>query len=468
MDINFISAKATGEHKSNIARKLSKKINTNPILKYLLYVGVFLIPLWFLPFTADVLELNKSILLSFVAGGGLLLWLINLISGNNLKTRSKSVALAALVFVAVAVASTMMALSKDISLFGAAGSYSSSLISIVGAVGLFFLLVSTGVVDKKNLRHLIVGSAFVALLFGTLQLIGLRVLPFDVADSTNFNSVGTFSALGIFGAMIFPLLFVLPKHKLTRIMYLATGALVLFVVTAISWWVVWAPLLIGMGAMIAIKIRGINWKRPALPVIVLAFGLFMTLVSFNPLSGLKNNLPLEIAPSWQASYQILRDGLSNKPERLALGYGPESFKYIYDLHRPESISATLFSDISFVDGTSELINTVAHFGFAGLLAIAFLIFMVVRMVKGNFNATRDITIIAAFIGASTAFVLYPLNITLMSTFWVILGLLVMTYGTDSAEIDLNKSDVYSAISSTVFTLVLVGVLAGLYFSRQAP
>lgn len=53
--------------------------------RWLVAIAVFLTPLWFLPFTADVLEFNKEILLMALAGVGLVLFLIDMIKNGMLQ-----------------------------------------------------------------------------------------------------------------------------------------------------------------------------------------------------------------------------------------------------------------------------------------------------------------------------------------------------------------------------------------------
>jgi cytochrome c-type biogenesis protein CcmH/NrfG len=467
MDINFAQAKVPAQE-SKVKRlgKIGKKINSLPILKYLLYVGIFLIPIWLLPLTADVIELNKFVLISAVAGVGLLLWLISLVSGSSFKTQSKQVAIGVLVFALAIAASTLFGLNKDTGVFGLPGGYSSSLIGIFAAMSLFFLIVGTGVVKKKILRNLIIISTFIALLYGTLQVWGIHLLPLEMSKTNSFNTVGTLNSLVILGAIVFPLLFAAPTSKKMKFVQVGAGVLTLFLAVVVNWWVTWIPLFVGMLGLVGMRIKqNEQWgKLISIPLIIIILGGALVFTGMNPLSGLRSNLPLEVAPSWQASYEMMRDASSGNPTRLAFGYGPESFRYVYDSFRPVRISATLFSDISFVDGTSEFVNTVAHLGAVGVLALLFMLFMVVKMVKKGFRTSKNFVVLPAFGAAVAAFIVYPMNIALYSMFWIFLAMVVITYSKDKLEIDLNKSNLYSAISSAVFTLVLIAVLAGLYFS----
>lgn len=435
-------------------------------MKYLLYIAVFLIPVWFLPIAADAVELSKLVLVSVVAGAGLILWLINLMGGGNFTLRSKRVTLGVLFFGLALILSAIFALNGEAAVLGLTGGYSSSLMALISLMVIFFLIIGPGVIKKDALRNVVVASVFAALLYGTLQLFGVHILPFDIADARNFNTVGTVNSLAILGVMAFPLLFVSVKSLKMKIFYAATGLMTLFLVAVTNWWIVWLPLFAGLSTMVLMRIRqNEQWgKYISLPLIVIICSAVLVFAGMNPFGNLKQTLPLEIAPSWNASREIMEDALSGNPTRLAFGYGPENFRYVYDLYRPARISATMFSDISFLDGTSELVNIVAGMGAIGIAAFLLMLGMFLTTIIKGFRSVKNHAVLPAFAAAVTAFLVYPFNITLYAVFWIILAMTVMTYAKDKIELDLNKSNLYSALSSSVFTLVVVAVIAGLYFS----
>jgi len=53
----------------------ASKNSLRNVVRWIVYIAVFLVPLWFLPFTADVLEFNKQVLLLLLSGLGLVLFL---------------------------------------------------------------------------------------------------------------------------------------------------------------------------------------------------------------------------------------------------------------------------------------------------------------------------------------------------------------------------------------------------------
>src|SRR3989338_5494019 len=56
--------------------------------RWVLMIGTVLLPLFFLPWTSSVLELNKQLLLVLVAGTGLVFWLLDVVMSGRLAIRA--------------------------------------------------------------------------------------------------------------------------------------------------------------------------------------------------------------------------------------------------------------------------------------------------------------------------------------------------------------------------------------------
>src|SRR3989344_6462656 len=61
------------------------------ISRWLLCAGIFLLPIFFLPWTTSVLEFNKQFLLLVLAGATLILWLLHVVVSGQLSWRSNPV-----------------------------------------------------------------------------------------------------------------------------------------------------------------------------------------------------------------------------------------------------------------------------------------------------------------------------------------------------------------------------------------
>src|SRR3989344_9379074 len=86
MSMNLLEEElATSEvqRTSDVAETVYKKA-----ARWLLLIGAALLPLFFLPWTTSVLELNKQMLLAALAGAGLILWLVDVVISGKLSWRS--------------------------------------------------------------------------------------------------------------------------------------------------------------------------------------------------------------------------------------------------------------------------------------------------------------------------------------------------------------------------------------------
>ncbi len=143
------------------------------IIRWLVYAAAFLMPLWFLPITADILEFNKQTLLIVVAGIGLILYLVDVIKSGTFRYKKSVFYLPILGLVVASVISTIFSVNRMISLFGSGESRSFALITMVSLAILFFLAVNV-IEDKgKMLKKILTASLSLAFLFGVLQILSL-------------------------------------------------------------------------------------------------------------------------------------------------------------------------------------------------------------------------------------------------------------------------------------------------------
>jgi len=175
------------------------------VTKYSIYAAIFLVPVFFLPWTSEVLDFNKQTLLLLLAVVALFSWMLRvLISGKFELNISKMHIVAAVLFL-VYLLSTIFSINRYGSFWGWPQSSSESLLTLL-AVLLFYFLVSN-VFSKRNIfvsAVILSFSAILAELIGILQLFGLFIIPFDFAKSIAFNTVGSAGSLGFFAAIMLP------------------------------------------------------------------------------------------------------------------------------------------------------------------------------------------------------------------------------------------------------------------------
>jgi Flp pilus assembly protein TadD len=441
------------------------------IIRVLLYATAFLVPLIFLPWTTGANEINKQMLLIITSGIGLILWLVNIVSVGRLSWRPNSMDLAVVSILGAAILSTIFSLAKFKSLFGTVGSSSTALVSMMALTAFYYLAVNT-IDDKgKLLKKVVVVSVSLALLYGLLQMLGLYLFSGQFA-TRNFTSVGSLNALGVLAAICLPLF---SKFKANdgylKYLFLDKVGIImsLVVLVILNWWILWTVAIAGMVALIVFEnIRGIKFKmaRFILPMTVIVLAVFLIVVNFN-ISGLKNNFPIEVAPSFNLSNKIT---LSALKDSLVFGYGPENFSLAFDKYGAKSLADTTLSSAKFVDSTSEVYNLVITGGVVGALAFLYLlwsfgwsVFKSRRQIH-NDQSGETVAAVSMAVAAIVAMFLYSFNMALMMILFLALCLVALAFWGDfKRTYNVEDKAWLSMIASLGFIAGLIVVLIGVYY-----
>lgn len=457
-------------------------------IRWIVYAMVFLVPLFFLPWTSEFLEFNKQFLIFILAGIGLILYLAQVVKSGHLVFKKSLANYAVLISVGAVVLVSLFSDLRWQSIFGRLGGGYESLLTTV-SFGVFFFLVFNVFKrdDVERLVEVFAGSLFVALLISFLDLLGLPVFKLifrntAVVGSKAFNTVGTMNALGIMAAVLLSLSFAKirkgeesgEEEKLFDLKnwwsYLRVPALFLslFFLVLLNWWIVWIVAISGLVFVVISNSWLGKWKMSSYfwPTAIIILAVVFMLFNFNLTAGLNKNLPVEIAPSYRTSLSIAKQSLFSDP---LFGVGPENFSLAYDLYRPESVNNSIFWNISFANSASELFNLITNGGVVGLLGFLVLLGMgfylgLRKRENGEFLRRRAI-LMPLYAVLIAAFVLYPFNVTLGFSLWFLFSMIVLANSRDEDEvvISLEKSPKHSLITSLLFVGVLVLAIVGFYY-----
>lgn len=496
MSINLLEndeelAISEGQETSDITETVYKKA-----ARWLSLTGVAIIPLFFLPWTTSILELNKQTLLAAVAGAGLILWLLDVVMSGKLSWRFNPLDKGVVALAGAVALSAVFSMDWFKSFFGMAGSLSDSLLTVVSLTILYLLMVNLFDDKGKTLRLVLSVSLVVAIIYGLLQMLGVYILQIfkylnisglDFTASRAFNTLGSVNALGMVSAIALPLLYKMEfKSSMFNSLKIAKiGALAAFVVLiVINWWVLWAVAIAGMVSIVALdsltavrndeisKISKFKVYRFLFPMTVMVVGIFIVVVNFN-LVFVKNNLPVEIAPSQGLSLNVAFKALK---DNFAFGLGPENFSIAFDKYGASELRNSTLSGAKFLDSASYVLNTAVHDGLIGLVSLGFMIFLIgwslfkaVRSARADrsesdsFNS-ESIGVISATVAAIVAIFFHPFNLVLILIFYILLALLVLAmWGGHRTVYDVEEKASLSLVSSLGFISGLILVLVGLYF-----
>lgn len=459
------------------------------IIVWGLYLFGFLLPLFFLPFNANVLEVNKQLILIVFSLILLIIWLTRTIAVGKMILKKSLLNLGIVIFLVFYLASAILSKNLYQSLVGTSGMVAESFFSVLGLVIIFFLLVN----NLKNRQHVlnfvlaVILSGVVAGLFGLLQLIGKFLLPWDFAGAVAFNTVGSVNALEIFLASLLVLCVALfaesDAGRWRQIFYGIAAAFFLLMVLSINFSNVWWGLLLATIIIIALGIINKEQMSPyrlILPMLVLAFSVLMLLTNTN-LFTKWIGAPVEVSPSLSATLEIDKQVLK---ENLFFGTGPGSFAYDYGLYRSPALNQTDFWNVRFSQGISKIFSQPSTLGLFGTITwlaiiVGFAVYGFIILVRRRGkNWVLALAVFSAWLLLAFLQFLYGTNLTLEFTFWAILGLSFLTLKRlslgaegekevdfsqlEAMEVEFKKTSPLASVLSFVFVIVLVLTISALY------
>ncbi len=456
------------------------------VIKWGLYVFVFLAPLFFLPFNDSILELNKQLLLTVMGLILLIAWLGKMIASGKVEIRKSFLNIGIVIFLIFYLISVILSKNIYLGLVGMSGTVAEAFFTLIGFVVVFFVIVNNFKKREEilNLILPLIASGFFVGLFGLVQLAGKFVLPWSFSQIVNFNTVGSANSLEIFLAALLVLSAVLfaqsDSPRWRQIFYGVAAAFFLFAALSINFSNVWWALAIVAILIIALGIinrEQISQFRLILPMVVLAFAVLMLLTRLTIFSTWLK-VPAEVSPSWGATVDIDKQVVK---DNLFFGTGPGSYSYDYGLYKSSALNQTDFWNVRFNQGFSKISTLPALLGMAGfvtwlLIIISFALYGFILLIRrrGKSWALALGSYSAWFLLAFLQF-LYAGNFVLEFLFWITLALAFVNLRTlvarnkDEADlkdavmaVEFDRNSPMASILSFSFVIVLVLTISALY------
>jgi len=451
----------------------------NKIIKYGLYSLVFLLPLFFLPWTIFPVALNKQMLLAVFVFLLLILWLVKIISSGKLSFAWNKLSVAVLLLLLVLGISTVFSSARIQSFWGMAFE-PDTLFSFILYILIFFLFANL-LKEKEEISKVIfsflLSSGILALLF--LIQIFKPIFPWDFAQSTGFNPVGSIQSLAIFLGGAFVILMAvlnnIKPQRLFKILGGIIGILLFATIFLINYWVVWLGIAFSLAIIIFSKLKnlsaasvatGTNPLKPLfLPLFIFALALVFIFLKL-PIGNIVA-LPSEISPTYPATFDIAKKTLEEGPKNLILGSGPATFGYQYSLYRGVGLNLTDFWQVRFDQGAAALPTFLTTFGILVILVILFMLIVFFwqgfkRLISGNRLSSAAISSFAGGFYFLILWFLYSANFSLMFSGFLMMGLF-------TASISSPKEFSFTQSPQKAFFIMLVGVflIAGSIFGLYA-
>lgn len=466
----------------------------NRIAQVAVYAALFLLPLFYLPWTSSILELNKQLLAIVLASVSLVVWLLGVVVSGTMSVRFTPLDKGVLALLVATGIATAAAASRMKALFGINVSLSDAFITMTALSILYFVAVNVFNDRGRMLRRLLVKSGFLVLVLGILQMFTVYILPGGFTHSRAFNTLGSLNGLGVLAAVLLPLFSKSVGRWWGKAGSVLCGAGVvasLVVLAILNWWVLWVIALAGMLAIIgfdsinaaqmAADYAGASRKgrfalsRFVVPMAVIVIGAFLLLVNFN-LTSVKSQFPVEISPSFTMSWNIVKGAFKDD---LVFGGGPEAFSVAFDRFGAGQLANSQLSDLRFFDATAEVFTWLVHGGAVAALGLLVLLWSLVqvcaylgRSLAGRGGSARDSDeaaessgVLASAVAMTVALFLYPFNMSLMAVWFFLLALSALAVSGDRRlEVDIESKPAFSLTASLGFIVGLILALAAVYFT----
>ena len=370
---------------------------------------VFLLPLFFIPFTQSGLVFGKALLFSFAVLGIFIVSLGRELRTGELRIPLNIATIAAAALPLVYLLSALITSPSSLSFFGQG--YEVDTVFTVFLLFLAFFLTASLARTRGNIVYLLVAffSSFVLIiLFQVVRLLaGADVLSFGIFTTMPASPVGKWNDLAILCGSVVLFVSLAIEHLSIRgrLAWLLWGALTvsLAFLAIVNFMLVWVVLgiLTSVFILYTFSSRFFNWRtlqRERRPLRRIPFAMLLifivTLVFMadaylpqifgsprSPIgSAIVNSLhltQLEARPSWGTTFSIAKVVYAKQP---LFGSGPNSFWEDWLLHKPDSINQTIFWNTLFASGIGFIPTAFITTGIVG--GLAWLFFLVALLLLG--------------------------------------------------------------------------------------
>lgn len=474
------------------------------ITKYALYLVIFLIPLFFLPYTVENLEMNKYFLFYILVVVALIAYLGRVVLLKSIEFKRSPLDIPILILWLVLLIVTLLSRERYLSFFGDFSFLSFSFVGLSFFFIFYFLVVQilSGISEVLKAIYLLLISGGISVLYFILRVTKLFAWP--SWSLPTFSPIHTSNTLfGVFLAVILLMslgFLAVRKQNLgvdifSFITLILSGAALLM----IGFKIVWIIVAIALFLMLVFFLTHVEevrtvWTSVSFAILVMALlFIFLGVPRFFTV-----NLPLEVSlggnVSWQITTSVLKDGARN----FIFGTGPATFMYDFSQFRPADFNNNFAWNIRFRQPYNTAFEIGSTTGLLGTLSFLLVILMVLGLVitvwlRQILEMRRKKKAVAAEANVIKPFSSSPLIfwslvggwLTLMIAFfvvnfgavhwllfWLFLGLMVgagmhvSRAAVSTFNLSLKASPQYALVVSFGFILVFTAIIVlGIYLGR---
>ena len=452
----------------------------NFVIKTSIYLTVFLVPLFWSPWTFENFEFSKQYVLLFLVMLGVFAFVAKMVLvERELHFKKNPLNLPLFLFLVVALFSTVFSADTWSSVFGYYGRFSDGFLGLLGAVGLYLLVINT-IQKPASLVRLFLLSSVVAVLLGYLLLFG--VLQANLVDfNTIAQSLGEFSVFLAFLVSFLAFLSlrreIKPLPFLGNLILLFSSVGILLLVDIVQAWII---LLVGLSVVVFLGLfwsflvgESMRLRRLWLPLVLLLLTVIFLFSSTKILFTLSGALgevkvPQESMLSQEASWNIAFGTLTESTKNLVLGSGPGTFALDFSKHKPANLNQTSLWQTRFDrpgNHFSEVLSTTGILGFLLYLSLVFWFLLISLIFLKN---KKNIPFVLGVMVLFAAQLVYYQTTMLQVMFWLFLAFGVVSFELSHREFrfSLRRFSEFKVASKALLLLLLFFVTSTFFFGAR--
>jgi len=457
------------------------------IVKGSIYTLVFLLPLFWLPFSFEPFEFNKTYLLLILTSIGLLSWLAKMVfEDKKVSFKKGPLDIFVLAFLGITILNGVFSIDKFSSWYGFYGRFWPNIIGSISLVIFYFLVTNNVNLKKDNdisvnsiLKVFFWSMFFVVLtsyfsIFNVWPKINKIVSLPGLMSFRAFNPIGgSFQQLAVFLSFVFVFLLsslAFSSNSLKALKYFLLASIFVLLII-VDFWPTWLIISFSLILFLAFSF----WKRVFREdVNRLSLSILFLIISFiflfsNPLQGffqqikVLNNLPQEIQLPQGTSWNV---GIKGLKENVVFGSGAGTFSYLFSKYKPVSFVKSPLWQIRFDRASSsiaERIGTTGVLGILGYLALIGMFLMVSWIVLNYSSQTENIKtqfpLILAFISLFIGQFVFYQNVSLSFAFWLFMALGTVSWGKPQKEKIIRFQDLpeLGLVITILFWVLVIGI-----------
>jgi tetratricopeptide (TPR) repeat protein len=430
------------------------------VSKILIYILIFLFPLFFIPGSLTPLSYQKEIFFLIFVSLSLFFWFLDgIFLKKKISFKENFFLYLALFFlIFFSALSTLLSTWKNASFWGFHLEIGESFLFLIFSVLFFFLILN--IFEKSSeifVAFLIFFfSSLILSLLSIFQAYNLFTLPF-------INLAISLSSLSIFVAISLPifLAFYFQSKGFLKFLFFLPILLSIFVLilsgVKTAWLLVFIETIFLLIFALEKKKGEIDFERGILLSVFLILSIFFY---FFPIRfKIFPPLPLEVSLDFLAEIPILKGVFSQGLKNILLGTGPGTFVFAFSKFKPLALNQTLFWGTRFSFGASTFFDFLVTKGILTTISLLFLFFISlyfifrkilkerekIKIFEIGIFASTFVLIISSFFFAFNLFLWFYFYFFLAITFSLILR---------SKEIDFTKIPFSRPFFFTIFFIII--------------